>query len=210
MTGIFRPGTIHANCDNLIAGGGGGGPATTWNPADILTTTLSNGNLSATGSASGGGVRATNPRSAGKLVFEIGIGATGNWGGLTGYGLSNAAVPFGTVSGSTVGACICEAAIWINGSNTGQSNGAFNLHSLASMLAVDLGAHLFWLTASNNPGVWSNGGNPGAGTGGLSLAALNAALYPVCTFNSATDPVFTLNVLGSFVNAVPSGFSAWG
>src|SRR5262249_3468193 len=148
----------------------------------------------------------------GKVVWELNIGA-GVWGSDRGYGLANLSAALGTIASAATGAVICYTGnFWYQGANHGTSkcpgNGQANI---TIMIAVNLNTKLWWAQSSNNAGQWNvqtgvGSADPVAGTGGndYSAAGLDAVLYPVVTFQGATDCPFTLNSVGPFVNTAPS------
>jgi hypothetical protein len=205
-----------------LSGGAGGAQSSTWNPADTAGagTTLSNANKTFAPNTSSGtqGARATTSKSTGKLVFEITIGASGGVGSSqSGYGLSNAGASFGSLFVASGCVIVLQNGNY-NYNNTGnQASMLANATNGATiMFAVDMDNHLWWATTSANPGQWNTAttgsANPATNTGGLTWSGLNAALFPVGFVSSGTgtDASYTINTVAPFVNAVPSGFAAWG
>jgi hypothetical protein len=185
-------------------------PSLTWNPADISGCTLSNGNLTATPTGSGG-ARVGTGTSSGKKVWEIKVGASGSGGADTVYAASNAGVTFGNIGAAMVGA----VGVFANGNwrfNAGGSGfGPTIQNNAVIMIAADFTNALWWASSSLNPGNWNVASGPGSAvpgvSGGNAWSGLNATLFPCVTFTANTDPSFTINTGGPFVNTVPAGFS---
>jgi len=203
-------------------GGGGGAPSSTWNPADTAGagTTLSNGNRTFAPNTSSGtqGARSATSKSAGKLAFEITIGASGGVGSSqSGYGLSNAGAGFGSLFVASGCVIVLQNGNYnYNGTGNQASKLANATNGATIMFAVDMTNLLWWATISSNPGQWntatSGSANPATNTGGLAWSGLNGTLYPVGFVSSGTgtDASYTLNTTAPFVNPLPSGFAAWG
>ena len=150
----------------VIAAGKGFTPlsgATTWNPSDkSASITLSNGNLTAAGTSSSGGVRAVQSRSSGLYYWEVtinvGAGGSCNLGAI------------GTADSLTTNTSIS------NGFNLRGGNGTFvtangNTGSAGTyttgdviMFAVDLANTLVYFGKN---GSWLASTNPVAQTGGI-------------------------------------------
>lgn len=184
--------------------------ATTWNPADLLRVSLSNGNLTYTGTTNQGGVRSTTSHGTGKYHYEGTI--TTNVSSDTGFGLSVTGAVLSSLASNGSGGVVCftdfsSGAIFINGSSSGTSLGnAANGDVIA--VEIDTTGKLFW--AARNAGNWNNSGtaSPATGTGGLSFSALTAPFFVAGTNSSGT--VVTANFgATTFSRAISSGFSAW-
>lgn len=186
---------------------------TTWNPSDKdAGTTLSNGNLTAAGTADAKSmVRAIASASSGKKFWKIHVDAFN--------GVAQAQIGVADASASLVGAVGDSAhgvgiqqdgTVRING---GTSNGG-NVWTTGDdvYIAIDISLNLFWFKV--NSGNWNDNSlgptDPSAGTGGFDISARTAgALYAAVSsgrFGSGgTFDVFTADFSGS---GAPSGFSA--
>jgi len=183
---------------------------TTWNPADKTLINLSNGNLTATSTGSGG-VRSVLGQNAGKFYFEILMSTWGSAG--TGAGLSTAAVPLtgGPIGAGKIGVAL-NGTVWINNSPI------VNIGTPASGsvvgIAADLTAPLAWLRLGA-AGPWNaNSGsanNPATGIGGFNIAVLGGPLFPAF-WASAIGEVGAANFGASaFAGAVPGSYTpGWG
>jgi hypothetical protein len=169
-------------------------------------------------------VIATQSQSSGKYYFELTVGTLDTSTGFM-FGLcdgviacfSNGSFPAATTHG-----------YMFNVTNAGAGNVYYNnvaVHAADIIthagrtvgVAVDFGAKLIWFWSNDGVNQWNKSGsaNPATGVGGFDISALlgvTAAQFP------AISPVLhdsvlatTTNFGGSaFVNALPSGFSAWG
>lgn len=187
---------------------------TTWNPADkSASVTLSGSNLTATGSASAGGVRANAFKTTGKVYWEYtctaASGTATGSGTDIGIGLSSAILS--SVGGSGTNAVLqimSSGIIYVNG-NTSAFGGAVVCPATVAV-AVDFTGKKFWLRALNG-GQW-NGNNatndPGTGLGGSDISSLSGNWYPLVTFSAAD--VITANFGASaFVGSMPTGYAAF-
>lgn len=188
-----------------------GTPTSTWNPADLQTAALSNGNLTVTALSNATSVRGNAPQSSGKFYFEF-PSMTGSQF-TDGYGLSLPGKPFpyqisvaGAVGMSGGGVPYANGTSPTGGGSTG-ANLATGIG-----IALDFGAGLWWVYNSAFSGShWSNGGNPALGTGGWSLNGLVGPLVPYCFFaNSGSGQGCVANFGGSpfTVGSTPAGFTA--
>lgn len=141
-----------------------GAPSMTWNPLDKdASITLSNGNLTAAGSANNSLVRATT-RVIGKKYAELNMSIQS--GNNTTIGLSKSSV---SVSGTNLGfvadaiAYYASNQIYTNSSNMGSFD-AYNQGDTV-MMAFDNNTGNLWYGRN---GVWLFG-NPSAGTGGINI-----------------------------------------
>jgi hypothetical protein len=191
---------------------------TTLNPADKDThITLSNGNLTAVGTAGWTGlVRSVSPQSAGKFYWETTFNATQSQSGV-GLAIGSLAVATQTFSNAGTGksGLIQLGNVFVDGSATltvggvPASNVSFGTVPSGAVIcvAVDLTAQLIWwrLGAGGN---WNNsaGRDPVAGTGGVSIPNVGTA-YPTDCFGGA-DTLISNFGASAFVGAVPSGFTA--
>jgi hypothetical protein len=196
------------------------GAVTTWNPADKeATLTLSGGNLVATIGSVTGGVRATVPKSSGKLYFEV--TPTGGSGQST-VGICTAAANMANLYSSNwvggAGLIIGNGFVYSNGTSTGkQIEGGSIAFPTTIGIAIDFPNSLMWVRTigGSNNGFWngSSSNNPATGVGGAGISALFPSNlgYPVVSMFGASGEVRTVNFGASaFVGTVPSGFTAWG
>jgi hypothetical protein len=185
----------------------------TFDPATVVNTTLSNGNLTATHSNTTGnsGARFLGATSTGKYYFEItqtttGHGLNDTVGLITSAGAVNDVVTGGN------GAIGVTRGGNINVFSTNQVTGlgTFAAGDVAG-IAIDFGNLLVWVR--RNAGNWNNSGtaNPATGVGGVLFAA--GSLTPAVCFTgtgTAAGDSNTINIGGSaFANAAPSGFGIW-
>jgi hypothetical protein len=179
-----------------------------WNPSDISGITLSGGNLTATGSGSGG-VRGTPSQSSGKFYFEYTISAYG--GGTPTIGIASATQTLASSTAGTQQAIINYGGsfgnIYANGANI--ANIGYAGVGTVYCIAVDIGAQLIWFR-QGAAGNWNNSGtaNPATGAGGASFSSLTGAVYPFFGSAFGTDAVIANFGAGVFTGAVPSGFFA--
>src|SRR5215472_115774 len=208
-------------------GGGGVGATTTWNPADKgAHITLSANNLLATmaaGSAGDEGVRSTTSKSSGKWVYEMGYNFPGGAVSDTGCGIANGSATFPGLGGNgNLGAMLFMGAsgpLYVNTFHYGSPvNSNWTSAAMTTMWALDVGNNKLWFATSNN-GLWNNdvlaNQNPATNTGGINLttpAGVTGPYYAACVITAGnTGQAFSVNFgQSAFVNAVPSGFSAWG
>ena len=77
--------------------------------------------------------------------------------------------------------------------------------------AIDFATRTAWFRYN---GTWMTPGDPVAGTGGLSWGATPTALFPYFLINAAgSDPEAIMTIAtvdAAFLNAPPTGFTAWG
>lgn len=176
----------------------------TWNSGDKnASITLSNGDLTATGTGTSQLVRSATGKSSGQWYFEVTVGT---------------AVTFGTVG---VALSTTSTGTWVGGDATPGSYGLGPAHSYRNGgsdstanavndgdvvgVAVDLDAGLIWWSVN---GVWINdiggtAGDPAAGTHER-YSGLTGTYYPASAPGAAAH---TINA--TFASAPPAGFSAW-
>lgn len=192
---------------------------TTLNPASVVNTTLSNGNLKATHSntADNSGARTASVKSTGKYYFEVTIGAT--HGGLDNIGIAIASVTHtnmtaGGVNGVVLFMSLSGGVVYTNG-----SSGLIYLDTTTAGdivgVAVDLVNRHIWFR-KNAGGNWNNlpigSQNPATNTGGTFIPA--GSMAPILTFGgsgTALGDFFVANFGASaFAGSVPAGFtSGW-
>jgi hypothetical protein len=189
-----------------------GSTGSAFNSADLSNVTLTNGNLTATGTAQGG-VRSTGSIASGKNYFEYTLGTVVS--GNTGVGLCTAGANLATVAPAPTSAAIMykgSGAIWIDNAFSGSTLGA-RVNGDTIGIAVDKTAKLIWFRAGSS-GNWNGSGtaNPATGVGGVSISAANlsGALYALVALGASGDSVTSNFGASSFVGSVPSGFtSGW-
>lgn len=192
---------------------GGTPPATsTFNPSDkAAAITLSNGNLTGTGTASGGDdlVRSTNSKTTGKLYYE---GTMTLNAAETALGIANSTASLTAFLGTdNNGVGLYRSGnVFIGGSNV-MSGPSMNNGDIFGV-AIDFGAQLIWWRNNNASTVWNAGGtaNPATGVGGQSFAAITGPYFFCFDIPGTATAVATVNPGNSFNVAAPSGFSAWG
>jgi hypothetical protein len=182
--------------------------ANTWNPADSVNITLSNGNLSAANNnVSGGGTRATVGKSTGKYYWEVKVdvwAGANSWPGViqSAVGLPGSLFTAGTSGVNSTGQ------IYVNTAGTSSLLGGRASGDTIG-IAVDFGARLLWMRVAP-AGSWNGSGtaDPATGVGGLNINALTGTLFPV--FNGfAVGDKATVNLgATAFSGVVPSGFNA--
>lgn len=159
-------------------------------------------------------VRGSGSQGSGKLYLEVTASAVDGVNGFA-FGLANASFTLVTYyAGQDNNACGFQQSgnYWLNAVKIVPDGGGYAVGATAA-LAVDLGAQKLWFY-SPATGLWNSGAigaqNPATGVGGIAIGVLGLPLYPVFSgYSSGTDTAI-LNVGGaSFVNTVPSGFSAW-
>lgn len=199
-----------------------GAPGLTLNPSDKEAhITLSNGNLTATGTAGWTSVvRATTPQTAGKFYWEYTM--TTSTQPLTGVGIYTGSASLSTSPFGATGTCgvLWSGIVSVDGSNTitvgGVPGSSINLGSNVTngtlvCVAVDLTAQLIWFRLGAG-GNWNANAarNPATGTGGASIPNLGGAVaaFPVVATGGAD--VITVNFgATSYVGTPPSGFGNW-
>lgn len=182
---------------------------TTLNPSDKgADLTLSNGNLTASGTPTGDQiVRATNAVASGKFYFEVTAAAMPGNDASAGIGLLSA-----TASG--VGSAVADSVflngvIYINNVQVGPSCGAYSPGGTLRV-AVDVDAGRIWFSSADNQwnnhtGVISN--DPATGSNGLSLSSMPGPYYPFLEFTGGQACSATVNFGATpFLGPVPAGF----
>ena len=197
----------------------GGLPAVvpvTWSPTDNVTTTLSNGNLTGSCTATNNSiVRGTAAKSSGKLYFEEAwTGAFRGNSTMTGIALLSAGLA--TISSASTGAVSYSSAGSVfNNSATAVATGYpvwNNATAVTICVAVDLSNDRIWFRL--NGGLWNNSApaDPAANVGGLDISNLFAATgaAPIALMQGNTGIIATANFgATAFAQAMPSGFIAW-
>lgn len=176
---------------------------TTWNTADHVNMTFSNGNLTATGTSSAK-TRATTSKSTGKWYFEavadvkagtstLGIGwANGSWDYFTNY-----------LGENTQGFAQWDDQIYYN--NTGPAQTFAQGDRIG--VAFDADNERVWFRV--NGGNWNLSGtaDPATNTGGIDVSASSGPWMPALeTFGTGNQATANFGAT-AFTDAIPSGFS---
>jgi hypothetical protein len=190
--------------------------ATTWNPADLNTVTLSGGNLIGSCTATNNSiVRATLAKASGKLYFEEAwSGAFRGNSTMSGIALLSAGLA-GISSNITGAVCHSCAGSVFNNNFSPIATGYpvwNNATAVTICVAVDLNNDRIWFRLNN--GTWNNSGaaDPATNVGGIDISNLfaTAGAAPVALFQGNTGIVATANFgATAFAQTVPSGFVSW-
>src|SRR5262245_1816518 len=186
--------------------------ATTWNPSDkSANITLTSGNLTVSNSTGpDGGVRSTTSKTTGKVYFEY--TTTNLSGGNTGFGLATSSANLAVIGSVGAGGLMIFAsgAIYFNGSGSGLNIGSPG-NNVA--FAIDVPNKLFWARGQSGAGNWNGSGtaNPATGAGGLDISALFStnAVFACVAENSTAANISANFGATSFIQSMPSGFTAW-
>jgi hypothetical protein len=183
-------------------------PGNCWNINNKLNVTLSNSNLTVTGTSSAGGVTGYTSQSGGKYYMEF--AATNLTGSETAVGCCKTGSTLSTLYNGTGGIAVgSSGTIDYNGSSSGDSLGSISNGAIICM-AVDLTNQEVWFRVNN--GNWNGSGtaNPATNTGGISVSGLFSgnSVYPFVAANSASAVVTANFGASSFTYSVPSGFQA--
>lgn len=182
--------------------------ATTWNPADkSATITLTNSNLTATGTAVAGGVRGTTSQSTGKIYWEVTVGSVAP-GSTSRIGVGNASQGLTANLGSTTTGTGYLSTGLVNAN--GGTSGTAATYTAGDVLgfAYNIGTNKIWI--AKNGGLWNNSGtaDPVAGTGGFATATGGGPWF-ICYVNNATNlAAFTMDPTGAAFGP-PSGYTQW-
>jgi hypothetical protein len=191
---------------------GGGGPVVyAWDPANDNNQTLSNGNLTATSTATTttSGVRSTTSHNTGKYYFEVVDHETGGSDehiGLadSGWNLTYAA-PTGTWNWSASG----NTALNGTAQNSGLPGWGTAQHNLG--FAVDFDNHKAWVREDG--GAWNSGltgtQDPASNTGGIDISGLAGPYYMFYSSQWTGEHVDGIFTSASLATAAPAGFAAW-
>jgi len=169
------------------------------------SVTLSNGNLTATGTTSPyPTVRATRGASTGKKFYSVLFGASP----FQSAGVANGAFPFdGTQpSNPDAAALYGDGTIYGNNANIG-GTGPGPVGAVCD-ISVDLDAKLFWARFGGGNWNFSGSANPATGVGGINVSFLGSGtVYPIF---GPYDGAHTVNFGSSaYTHAAPSGFENW-
>lgn len=187
-------------------------PATivpTWNPSDLSNTNLSNGNLTATGSAAGGARASFALTTGGKYYWECTLGPTyASANSVVGVAAGAASLASGGGSSTNISWMYGNQSgtIWTNAVNSGFTLGARTAGNVIG-IAVDVSAQLIWYRVSP-AGNWNGSGtaNPATGVGGAPISALSSPIYPACGFGAAGDGVTVNFGATGYSGTAPAGF----
>lgn len=188
--------------------GGGAGVTTTMDPANKhASITLSNGNLTATGTTTADvSAYSTASHLSGKFYVEVtattvtrgfvGIQKTsepvGNFPGINGNGIS----------------CVNDGTQFVvNGFPSVGATTVFTNGAVVS-LAVDLDAKLIWQRVG--AGNWNASGtaNPATGVGGVTISAVGPFWFALVAGNTATSLTVNFGAT-AFTQTPPVGFGTW-
>jgi hypothetical protein len=192
-------------CDTHICG---------FDPATTLYTTLSNSNLTATGTAPGDGGARMIPdaeRTSGKYYYEI------TWVTLGGFlfggeiGVITSTATYGNMNGAVnsavlfQGTTFTEGQIWSSGVYSGYNLGHITAGDVIG-IAVDLDNRKIWFRNVTTGGTYNNAsGNPTSNINGVTVPA--GTILPAVAFGLNND-VYTANFgSSSFVGTPPTGFA---
>lgn len=191
-----------------LAGAGGGftplAGATTWNPSDkSASITLSNGNLTALGTSSSGGVRAVQSRSSGLYYWEVtinvGAGGSCNLGAIgTGDSLT------GITPGSGFNLRGGNGTLVTPNGNFGGGAGVYTTGDVI-MFAVNLASTLVYVGKN---GSWIFSTDPNAQTGGINYGGSPLTVKPWYSPEANTAQATANFGATAFVYPVPTGFTA--
>jgi len=183
---------------------GAGAAPSMFNPATAISTTLSNGNLTATHADTvvNTGARGVTALNTGKYYFEFRVDVAPNSSDK--LGLIKPADSYGIAYASVA----MSSNINVAGSFMGNLGGAFVATNFCG-IAVDFDAGMIWFR--KNALLWNNSGaaNPATGAGGFAFAA-GTALMPAVFFSSTAGTQYTINFgATAYANAAPAGFGNW-
>lgn len=179
---------------------------TTWNPSDKVAMTLTNGNLTATNTASPSGVRAVKGQTAGQYYWEVTMATWVQGSTAVGFGLSTAALNAGTLAGWGI-VSKTTGSIIINNIGSGSSLGARASGNIIG-IALDIDNQLCWFRVAP-AGNWNGSGtaSPG-GTGGVSISTIAGTQFPCFLGSNLNEQAIANFGASAFSGAVPSGFTA--
>jgi hypothetical protein len=184
-----------------------------FDPATVIDTALTNGNLTATHTTANAnsGARVASAKSTGKYYFVMSCLA--GHGSFDGMGLAKLTTTYNNImlSGDSQIVVTRGGAININNVFTSKNIGGFNLATDVLGIAVDLTARLVW--CCRNAGSWNADGtaDPATGVAGLAFPGGTSLSPCVCFVGAGTaiNDAYSANFGASaFSGAVPSGFTA--
>jgi hypothetical protein len=187
-----------------------------FDPGLLVSTTLSNGNLTVTHSstANNSGARSTSYRTSGKYYFEVTM--TNIHGNFDCCGILTQA---GTYTNLVTGSSNCmttfksSGAIYSNNVSSGKTLGAIAAGDIIG-IAVDLDARKGWMRKNSGPWNGDLTHNPATSAGGVPLPP-TVAFSPAIGFGgtgTAANDAMTAN-FGSgavpYLTPAPAGFNTW-
>ncbi|MGY4260108.1 hypothetical protein ACVI1L_007176 [Bradyrhizobium sp. USDA 4516] len=186
-----------------------------FDPSTALHATVSNHNLTATGTAPGGGgvfVFLSEAKTAGKVYFEI------TWVSLGGFlfggeiGIASTSATVGDLANPTNATMlfqgnIPQGQIWNDAGYSGYNLGLISVGDVIG-IAVDIDNGKVWFKNVTHGGAWNGAtaaGDPATNLNGVAIPA--GPVIPAVGFGLNND-VYTANFgARSFSGAVPSGFT---
>jgi hypothetical protein len=182
---------------------------TTWDPANNGTGhTLSNGNLTVTGSGTNAITRSVAGHTSGKYYYEATTtqGSNAILGGCSAAATLNSA--YISIDSNSMGVLSNGAVI---GGGTTPVGTSFNSGTHVIGVAIDLDNKKFWCRVDG--GNWNGSGtdDPATNTGGVALPSgmTSGTIYAAVTLAGSGDN-FTANFGGSaYGTTAPSGFGNW-
>lgn len=184
---------------------------TTWDGAHESNITLSNGNLTATTTATStiAGVRATTSKSTGKWYFEVTTNIPGGVGSNYSVGVGSSAWTVTNQPGifdSVSAGYRATGTLLANSTGTALSASGYFLGQVIGV-AVDVPNHLIYWSLN---GTFQNSAVPSSGAGGVDYITTNP-VFPILYIPSqGSATAGTLNTgATAFTTAPPSGFTAW-
>jgi hypothetical protein len=178
---------------------------TTWNPADLVNTTLSGGNLVAATTAAIGGVRSVHSLTAGKYFWENTYTVLSSNSLNVGIALATANLSNPTTACAKVRRI--DGRILVNNVDSGSSISGGSAVPAGSVIgmAVDFTAQLIWCRLGA-AGQWNGSGtaNPATGVGGISVASIAGALFALAS--GQLDTITANFGDTAFSGATPAGF----
>lgn len=207
----------HARKHRIERASGGAPVSSQWNPADLTHITLSNGGLTANGTATAGGVRGLIGHNSGKRMLSFSILCdTGDLASLDFFGVGPLDNPIGDVNGGAPEVIMLPNFNVYSEGSLGGSGGGGNWPGgfSAAHPAVRLDLVIDFVNGKAfyryNGLDWnaSATANPTTNVGGYTISAgtLAKTLYPYIRLAEAGSHV-TLNTQP---DNIPSGVVAWG
>ncbi len=196
--------------------GTGGAPAggITWDGTNTGVT-LSNGNLTATGTGSGAamGARSTALRSSGKFYWEVALTVGASPPSDCAIGIAQSVATYAQLIGlsnltKTAAVYTAGGDIYAGGGFQDTFSGGTWTTGVIACFAVDIAANKFWVR--KNSGTWnaSFAGDPAAGTGAITIQS--ASWAPIVGMQTPRTDVLAANFGGtSYSFTPPSGFGNW-
>ena len=179
-----------------------------WNTGDRTNVTLTNVNLTATGTGAGG-VRSTLSTTTGKYYWEVTTGtfASGN----SGLGAANASATLSTMGAAPTNAAVIYGTgnVYVNNSLAGTGVGAINTPGTVVCIALDLALLLIWFRKGAG-GAWSAGGNPATGASGYSVSSIftASAAFGAVALGASGEAVTANFGDSAFAGVVPANFTS--